>query len=150
MKVFLKKDVPGVGKAQQVVNVADGYARNFLMPRGLAVPATEGTVSIARQHAESSERREERIREHSEALAARLAEHEIHFRVKAGETGRLYGSITTADIAEKIAQVLGHDFDKHWIQLERPLRDAGPHIVELKLEGGVRGRVKVLVEAEEV
>lgn len=150
MKVFLKKDVPGVGKAQQVVTVADGYARNFLIPRGLAVLATEGAVSVARQHAESSERREERTRERSEALAARLADQEIRFSVKAGETGRLYGSITTADIAERIAQVLGHDFDKRWIQLERPLREIGLHTVELKLEGGVRGRVKVLVEAEEV
>lgn len=79
-----------------------------------------------------------------------MADQEIRFSVKAGETGRLYGSITTADIAERIAQVLGHDFDKRWIQLERPLREIGLHTVELKLEGGVRGRVKVLVEAEEV
>ena len=150
MKVFLKKDVPGVGKAQQVVTVADGYARNYLMPRGLAVLATEDAVSLARQHAESTERREERTRERSEALASQLADQEIRFKVKAGETGRLYGSITTADIAEKIAHLLGSDFDKHWIQMERPLRDVGSHTVDLRLEGGVRGRVKVLVEAEEV
>jgi large subunit ribosomal protein L9 len=150
MKVFLKKDVPGVGKAQQVINVADGYARNYLLPRGLAVPATEGRVSAAREHAESEERREERTRERSAALAARIGEREIHFKVKAGETGRLYGSITTADIAEKITQLLGHEFDKHWILLERPLRDVGSHTVDLKLEGGVRGQAKVIVEADEV
>ena len=150
MKVFLKKDVPGVGKAQQVVNVADGYARNYLMPRGLAVPATEGRVSAAREHVESEERREERARERALALAAKLAEHEIRFKVKAGETGRMYGSITTADIAEKLTQLLAHEFDKRWVILERPLRDVGLHTVDLKLEVGVRGHIKVYVEAEEV
>lgn len=150
MKVFLKKDVAGVGKAQQVVAVSDGYARNYLLPRGLAVPATEGRVSAAREHVESEERREERIRERSTALAARLAEYELRFKMKAGETGRLYGSITTADIAEKLTQWLGHDFDKHWVLLERPLRDVGIHTIDLKLEGGVRGHIKVSVEAEEV
>ncbi|MCU0519123.1 MAG: 50S ribosomal protein L9 [Anaerolineae bacterium] len=150
MKVFLQKDVPGVGKAHQVVNVADGYARNYLMPRGLAVPATVGRVSAAREHAESEDRREERIRERALALATRLADHEIRFKVKAGETGRMYGSITTADIAEKLTQLLSHEFDKRWVVLERPLRDVGHHTVDLKLEAGVRAHIKVYVEADEV
>ncbi len=150
MKVFLNKDVPGVGKAQQVVTVSDGYARNYLLPRGLAVRATEGRINAAKQHAQSESRQEDRTRERAQAMAAELADQALTFRVKAGETGRLYGSITSADIAEKLAQVLGSSFDKRWIVLDRPIRDVGEHAVELKLEGGVRGHIKVAVEAIEV
>ncbi len=150
MKVFLKKDVPGVGKALEVVTVADGYARNYLLPRGLAVRATEGRVNAAQQHAQSEVRREQRARAEAQDMAASLAEKEIVFKVKAGETGRLYGSITSADIAEKLAAMLEGDFDKRWLALERPIRDVGTHMVDLKLAGGIRGRVKVTVEATEV
>ncbi len=150
MKVFLKKDVPGVGKAQQVVAVSDGYARNYLLPRGLAVRATEGRINAAKQHAQSESRQEDRARERAQAIAAQLEDQVLAFKVKAGETGRLYGSITSADIAERVAHVLGADFDKRWVLLDRPIRDVGDHAVELKLEGGVRGHIKVAVEAIEV
>jgi large subunit ribosomal protein L9 len=150
MKVFLKKDVPGVGKALEVVTVADGYARNYLLPRGLAVQATEGRVNAAQQHAESEARRDQRARAQAQDLVASLAEKDIVFRVKAGETGRLYGSITSADIAEKLSAMLGAEFDKRWVALGRPIRDVGTCEVDLKLVGGVRGRIKVTVEATEV
>lgn len=149
MKVFLKKDVPGVGKALEVVNVADGYARNYLLPRGLAARATEGRVNAAQQHAESEVRREQRARAQAQDMIEALAEKEIVFTVKAGETGRLYGSITSADIAEKLGALLEDDFDKRWLALDRPIRDVGTHVVDLKLAGGVRGHVKVTVEAIE-
>lgn len=149
MKVFLKKDVPGVGEAQEIVEVADGYARNYLLPQGLAVPATEGRVAVARQHAQAEARRELRAREKSEMMAEQLADKELRFAVKAGETGRLYGSITSSDIADKLGNMLDMEFDRRWIALERPIRDVGEHTVPLKLEGGVRSQVKVVVEAEE-
>lgn len=150
MRVFLNKDVPGVGKAAEVLTVADGYARNYLLPQGLAVRATEGRVNAAEQHAQSEARREQRARTQAEDMVAALAEKEIVFKVKAGETGRLYGSITSADIAEKLAGLLGTQFDKRWVSLARPVRDIGTHVVDLKLAGGVRGRVKVTVEPIEV
>lgn len=148
MKVYLKKDVKGVGKAHQVVTVADGYARNYLLPRGLAVPATEGQIRAAREYAQSQQRREARERERAQRLAAELAEKELVFKVKAGEKGRLYGSITSADIAEKLGRVISVKFDKRNVLLEHPIREVGEHIVDLKLGGGVRASVKVLVEAE--
>lgn len=149
MKIFLREDVSGVGKAHEIVNVADGYARNYLLPRGLAVRATEGRIKAAKEYAASRERLEERAREHAEKVAAELAEKTMSFKVKAGETGRLYGSITSADVADKLTRMLDQEFDKRWVMLERPIRDVGEHNVELKLEGGVRGKIKVVVEAEE-
>ncbi|MGC9468783.1 MAG: 50S ribosomal protein L9 [Anaerolineae bacterium] len=149
MKVFLTKDVEGVGKAQEVIDVADGYARNYLLPRGMAVRATEGRIKTAKQIAESQQRHAERTREQAEAIAETLAEKEITFTAKAGETGRLYGSITSADLAERLEGELGQEFDRRWILMDRPIRDVGEHIVDLKLEEGVRGHVKVVVETDE-
>lgn len=148
MKVFLQRDVPGVGKAHEVKEVSDGYARNYLIPRGLAVPADKGKVKAAQALVESQQAREERIREQAQKMVARIQDTPLRFTVKAGESGRLYGSITSADIAEAIARRLGGQFDKKWVLLERPLREIGHHMVDLKLEGGVRGQVQVEVVAE--
>jgi large subunit ribosomal protein L9 len=150
MKVFLKKDVPGVGKAMEVVEVADGYARNYLLPHDLAMRATEGRIKTAKQYAESQALRKQRARERAEALAEMLKETKLSFKVKAGETGRLYGSITSSDIADALERELGRELDRRWLEMERPIRDVGAHTVELKLEGGVRGYIKVDVEADEV
>lgn len=149
MKVYLKRDVPGLGKANEVKNVSDGYARNYLFPRGLAVPASEGNIKAAQSHAESQQARVDRAREHAEKIAERLGETPLHLKAKAGETGRLYGSITSADVANAIARVLGEKFDKRMVVLERHIRDIGTHTVGLKLKGGVRGQVKVIVETED-
>jgi large subunit ribosomal protein L9 len=148
MRVFLQQDVPGVGKANEIKNVSDGYARNYLIPRGLAIPAAKGQVKAAEEFAKSQQMRQERIRERSLHMVERLKDEPLRFKVKAGETGRLYGSITSADVAKAIARKLGMDFDKHWVLLERPIRDVGTHLVDLKLEGGVRGQAQVVVEAE--
>ncbi|MBN1250167.1 MAG: 50S ribosomal protein L9 [Anaerolineae bacterium] len=149
MKVFLKEDVPGVGKAMEVVDVADGYARNYLLPRELGVRATEGRIKAAKQYAETQKLRTQRARERAAALAEMLKETTLTFKVKAGETGRLYGSITSSDITEALERELGRELDHRWLALERPIREVGEHTVDLKLEGGVRGHVKVVVEAEE-
>ncbi len=150
MKVYLLKDVPGVGEANQVVEVSAGHARNYLLPRKLAVRATDGQIKIAQQYAENQSRRTERERARAQQLADTLAETSISFKVKAGEAGRLYGSITSADIAERLSGVVGNEFDKRWIMLDRPIREVGEHTIDLKLEGGVRGHIKVTVEPSEV
>jgi large subunit ribosomal protein L9 len=149
MKVFLMKDVPGVGEANQVVDVSDGHARNYLLPRKLAVRATEGQIKIAQQHAENRTRRVERERERAQQLADTLAQTSISFKVKAGETGRLYGSITSSDVAERLSSVVGNEFDKRWILMDRSIRDIGEHMIDLKLDGGVRGHIRVIVEPSE-
>ena len=146
MKVFLKKDVSGVGKANEVVDVADGYARNYLLPHGLGVRANAGEIKVAKQYAASQELRAKRARERAEDLAKLLADKVLHFTVKAGEKGRLYGSITSANITDQLERELGIEIDHRWLVLDRPIREVGEHIVTLKLEGGVRGQVKVVVE----
>jgi len=148
MKVLLKQDVPGLGKLNEVKTVSDGYARNYLIPRGLAIPADQVQVKLARDQVVKEQTRVQREREHAQRLIDRLQGSPLHLTAKAGETGRLYGSITSADIAEAIQHRLGVPFDKHWIVLERPIRDLGMHTVDLKLDAGVRGQVSVEVEAE--
>jgi large subunit ribosomal protein L9 len=148
MKVFLKQDVPGVGKANEVKNVSNGYARNYLFPRGLAVPATKGRIQKAEDYEERQLHREQRQRERSLKVAEQLQETPLQFRVKAGESGRLYGSITSSDVANKIGQLLGMEFDKRWLVMERPIREVGTHTVDIKLQGGVRGQAQVVVESE--
>jgi len=149
MKVFLKRDVPGLGKANEVKKVSDGYARNYLIPKGLAAPATESNLKAAKTFAETQKAREDRIREHSQHIADQLKTKTFKFKAKAGETGRLYGSITSADIATEIGRVLNMTFDKHWLVLERPLRDIGTHAIDIKLDGGIRAEAHVVVETEE-
>jgi large subunit ribosomal protein L9 len=149
MKVFLKRDVPGLGKANEVKNVSDGYARNYLFPKGLAAPATDSNIKAAQVFAETKKAREDRIREHSQHIADLLKTQTFKFKAKAGETGRLYGSITSADIATRIGHALNMTFDKHWIVLERPLREVGTHAIEIKLEGGVHAQAHVVIETED-
>lgn len=149
MKVVLKRDVPGLGRADDIKEVSEGYGRNYLIPRGLAVPATEGIVKAAQDLHKAKEDQITRQRDRAQRIAARLKSEPLHFRVKAGESGRLYGSITSADIAEAIGRSLGSSFDKRQILLEHPIRDLGIHWVDIKIEGGVRTQVRVIVEAED-
>jgi large subunit ribosomal protein L9 len=148
MKVFLKKDVSGLGKANEIKNVSDGYARNYLLPRGLAVPATDGQIKTAQEYAKNQQTRETRARERSQQLAAQLQTTSVRLSAKAGEKGRLYGSITSADVATAIGRVIGAKFDKRALLMDRPIRELGEHIISLKLKGGIRSEVRVVVEAE--
>jgi large subunit ribosomal protein L9 len=148
MKVFLIQDVPGVGKAKEVKDVSNGYARNYLFPRGLAVSATKGRIKAAEDYEENQVHREQRVRERSLKIAEQLQETPLQFRVKAGETGRLYGSITSSDVATKIGQLLGIEFDKRLLKMDRPIRNVGTHMVDVKLQGGVRSQAQVIVESE--
>ncbi len=149
MKIFLKQDVPNVGQEHEIVEVADGYARNYLLPNGLAVRATEGRIRQAREIADAQRRRADRAQAHAEEIADRLGEITLDFKMRAGETGRLYGSVTSADVAERLEETLGDEFDRRWLGMDQPIRDLGEHQVDVNLEGGVRGQVKVVVEAED-
>lgn len=149
MKIFLKQDVPNVGQEHEIVEVADGYARNYLLPQGLAVRATKGRIRQAREIAAAQRRRAERAQAHSEELVDRLAEITLTFTMRAGETGRLYGSVTSADVADRLEESLGDEFDRRWLEMGQPIRELGEHSVDVNLEGGVRGQVKVVIEAEE-
>ncbi|HHX63855.1 MAG TPA: 50S ribosomal protein L9 [Chloroflexi bacterium] len=148
MEVLLIKDVKNVGQAGDVRRVADGYARNYLIPRGLAVPATQAARKQVADRLAAEARREAAEREAAEAQAEKLQGIEIVFQVKAGEAGRLYGSITNNDIAERLAE-LGYDLDKRRVLLEEPIKEIGRTEVDVRLHSEVKASVTVVVEAAE-
>ena len=149
MEVLLKLDVEGLGKAGEVKKVADGYARNYLIPKGLAVPATavvQRQVEVQRQ---ARQRRERRQQEEAQQLAARLAGLTLRLRAKTGEGYRLYGSITNADIASAIGERVGESIDKRKLDLEEPIKELGEYWVTIRLGREIAPQVRVVVEQEE-
>ncbi len=149
MQVLLLKDVPNLGKAGTVKNVADGYARNYLFPQKLAVPATPEAMKQAEAIRKAALRRQQRIEEEAEALAKELEAITLTFRAKAGESGKLYGSVTAGHIAEALSAKMGMEFDKRKIDLEDSLKELGEHRVRIKLAPTISGFVRVVIEPEE-
>jgi len=148
VEVLLLRDIKRLGKAGEIKKVADGYARNYLIPRGLAVLATPGAIRRKEVQAAIEEQREERIRTDSTALAEKLSQTQLVFKVRAGEKGRLYGSITAADIAAEIEKQAGVSLDKRKVDLEEPIHLLGTHQVPIRLLAGVVPEVTVVVEQE--
>jgi len=146
VEVLLLKDVKRLGKAGEVKKVAAGYGRNYLIPRGLAVLATAGAIKRTEVRKAIEEQREERIRTDATALAERLSEIMLTFKVKAGEKGRLYGSITAADIAAEIERQTGYPMDKRKIALDEPIRLLGTHKIPIRLMSTLAPEVTVVVE----
>jgi large subunit ribosomal protein L9 len=139
--------VDNVGRRGEVVKVADGYARNYLLPRKLALLATEGNKKQIERERAKYEAKEAEERKIAEALAARMQNAEIVIARKVGETEALYGSVTSADIAEALAG-RGFDFDRRKIQLAEPIKKLGEFDVPVKLQRDVTATVKVKVVAE--
>jgi large subunit ribosomal protein L9 len=148
VKVILVEDVPNVGKAGDVTDVADGYGRNYLIPRGLAKLATAGEVQQAKQLRRTAQKRRQREISDAEVMAGRLAGMTLSFQARAGEGTKLYGSITSADIAERISHELGRDFDRRKIQLEESLRQLGTHQVTIHLAPQLEPEITVVIERE--
>lgn len=149
MRIVLLKDVKRLGAMGEVRSVADGYARNYLIPRGLAVPATDAALQQVKAKAAAQRREASQEKEQAQTVAERLEGAELMFQAKAGETGRLYGSITNADIAERLTALAGEPVDKRKIVLPEPIKDLGKTYVEVKLHGDVVVRVTVIVASEE-
>jgi large subunit ribosomal protein L9 len=147
VEVLLLKDVKRVGKAGEVKKVADGFGRNYLIARGLAVVATEGARRRTEVQKAIAEQREERVRTDSSSFAERLGEIHIVFKVKASEKGRLYGSVTAADIAAEIEKQTGHPIDKRKVELGEPIHILGAHKVPVRLMPNMVPEVNVVVEA---
>jgi len=145
MKVILQKDVKGLGKKGEVVNASDGHARNYLIPRGLAKKASEGNIHNLKQKKKAKKRRRERELEEAKEKAESLEGEMFTFKVKAGENGRLFGSVTTNDIADKIEQETGQKIDKRKIDLNDNIRTLGTKKVSIKLHKNVTANVKVKV-----
>ncbi len=149
MKVLLLEDVKGVGRAGDVKDVAEGYFRNYLAPKKLATLATEATLKRVADQRAAEARRSARAAAEYRSLAERIAQTQLDFRVKVGEQHRLYGSITAADIAERLQQVLGQPIDKRHVELEEPIRHLGTYKVTVHLAHEVEPKVTVVVEREE-
>lgn len=147
IELILRENVPSLGKAGELVRVKPGYARNFLLPRGLAFEATEGNKKRIAGEAKARQSRAAAERAESEALAARLAAVTLSFSAKAGEEGKLFGSVTSTDIAEQLA-AQGFEVDKRKIELEHPLKELGFHTVSVKLPHDVHAELKVTIAAE--
>jgi len=149
MEVILLKDVRGLGAAGQVKNVSPGYARNYLIPRGLAAIATSAVREELAQRAGAQAKRAQSERAQAEQRAADFAHIGLTFRARAGELGRLYGSITAGDIAERLSEQVGQEVDKRKVQLDEPIKELGVSEIEVKLHPGVSMTVTVTVEAAE-
>jgi len=150
MKVVLIQDVPKVGEAGSIQSVKDGFARNYLIPQGLAAEATAGRIKNAQQRLQSIQRKTEREEEAQRSLAERLSGLRIQITARVGEQGRLYGSITGADVAEKISAAVGQEIDRRKVLLEDPIRSVGDHQVTIHLVGKLRPVVTVAVVGENV
>ena len=147
MDVILREDVKDLGRAGQLVKVKPGYARNFLLPKGLAYEATEGNRRRIETEAKARTARQAQDRAAANELAARLAALPLTIKGKAGEGERLFGSITAQDIADALAKA-GLSIDKRKIELEHPIKTIGEHTVQISLHQDVKGEVRLTVVPE--
>jgi len=145
MKVILVQDVKNLGKKNSLVEVSDGYARNFLIPKGLAVEATPAAVNELKMREKAEKTRKENELANARKLAERINGATITFEAKAGDNGKLFGSITAMDIADKLEKELKIQMDKRKIVLPDAIKSLGVHDVELKLHTGVSAIIKVQV-----
>lgn len=148
MKIVLRQDVPKLGEAGTIQTVADGYARNYLIPRGFAVVATPGEIKTAEHNLKVRERKVARQEDQQQALADKIQGTRLQFTARAGEQGRLFGSVTNTDIMEQLNQKIGEDIDRRKLQLSEPLRTIGEHELEIHLVGRLRPTITVVVEPE--
>jgi len=147
MEVILKEDVPNLGLRGDVVKVAEGYGRNYLLPRKMAMHATEANKAVIEQMKDSAARRSASEKSQAEELASKLSPVELSFTRKSGEAGHLFGSVTSADIAAELA-AKGFDVDRRKIQLTDPLKTVGDITVGIRLHREVTAHIKVTVVAE--
>jgi large subunit ribosomal protein L9 len=144
-QAILLKDVPDLGEAGDAVDVSPGYLRNYLQPRRLAQPATQRSLEEAQRRREAAERAAQEAAERAEQTAALLAKTVLTIQHRAGEDGKLYGSVTSAEIADAISAARGLRVERKKIRLDEPIREIGTYMVEVELAGGATANVKTIV-----
>jgi large subunit ribosomal protein L9 len=149
MKVVLLKDVPGKGRAGEIKEVSKGYARHFLLPRGLALVATPTVMKQVESRLEREKLEESIDRDKLAELAQQIEGKEIRFRARMGAGERLFGSITAADVAEELSQAIGSVIDKKKIDIEKSFRQTGSYEVAVKLASDIKPQITVVIEEEE-
>ena len=146
MKVILLQDIKGVGKKQEIVNVSDGYARNFLFPRKWAMEATENAVKVVERKREAERRKEAEARAAAEETAAKLKNKVVVLKVKCGEKGRLYGSVTAQEVADAVKAGYEYEIDKRKVEIKEPVRQLGDYEVTLRLYPNVTTKMILRVK----
>lgn len=147
MKVILKQDVKGLGKKEQMVEASDGYARNFLLPRGLAVEATSSNVNIMKTKKEAEAQKKDREVARAKELAKKIKDITVTLKVKAGENGKLFGSITSKDVVEALKSQQKLDIDKKKLVMPDSLKAVGTFEVEVKLYPEINSKFTVKIES---
>lgn len=147
MKIILKQDVKNVGKKDEVVNVSDGYANNFLIPKGLGIPATAGSLNEVKNKQKAAADKKKRELDEANALAAVLKEKTVVIRMKCGENGKLFGAVSSKEIADELKKQHGQDLDKKKLVLHETIKTLGTYEIEAKLCPGVSAHFTVKVES---
>ncbi|AIS53572.1 50S ribosomal protein L9 [Thermoanaerobacter kivui] len=147
MKVILVKDVKNVGKAGEIVNVSDGYGRNYLLPRGLAIEATDSNMKALNERKKAEEKKMQQELEKAKEMAQKLSGISLVLKVKAGENGKLFGSITSKNVQEALKEK-GFDIDKKKIAFNETVKTTGTYYADIKLFQGITAKVRVDVVAE--
>lgn len=147
MKVILKADIKGVGKKNEIINASDGYARNFLFPKDLAVEANPENMSKLKAQKESTQFKKDTEKEEAKKVAEKLTKIMVKIEVKAGENGKIFGGVSAKDIAENLEKQQKIKIDKKKIDLKETIKTLGIHNVDVKLYEGVMGKIKVDVVA---
>lgn len=148
MQVILKEDMKNLGKAGDIVTVKDGYARNYLLPRGIAIDATAKNIRALEHARRVVTERAKKLANDAQSLAQKLSQQTVSIKAKAGEEDRLFGSVTAIDISEALKEK-GLDIDKRKIILDEPIKRLGSHVVSIKLHPEVIAQLKVEVERED-
>lgn len=146
MKIILKQDVKTIGKKDEIYEVSDGYARNFLFPRGLAAPADAAAMNQARTKREAKEHHEAEARAAAEALAAKIQGQTVTAKIKGGASGKLYGKVTGKEVAELLTRLVGAEVDKKKVELPSAIKEFGTYDAAVRLYAGVSASFKVKVE----
>ncbi len=143
MKVILKADIKGVGKKNEIINASDGYARNFLFPKNLAVEANAENMSKLQAQKDATQFRKNNEKEDAKKLAEKLTKIMVRIEVKAGENGKIFGGVSSKDIAENLEKQHNIKIDKKKIDLKETIKTLGIHIIDVKLYEGVFGKIKI-------
>lgn len=146
MKVILLEDVKKLGKKGELVNTSDGYARNFLFPKKLAVEATNSAINDLKLQKQSEKRRQAELLAEAKELAEKIKGSSIVIKVKAGDGGKIFGSVSTKEITKAAKEQLGYDIDKKKMQLKEPIKALGTHIIPIKLNAKVKTELTVKVQ----
>ncbi len=148
MKVILLDTIDGVGKKGETRDVRDGFGRNFLVPRGLAMPATKGNLKKVQEHAKTVMEKKEKDLKTAELVKQRLEETPIIVKKKSGVDGKLFGSVTAKDVVEAVKKGLDVDIDRRTVRLDEPIKMTGVYTVEVHLDKGIAAQLKLEIEEE--